>query len=237
MALKKVKQERNFGRMFFIAIALFVVFVMVSLYYYQPSILTPASSTTTSTQASMPPTSESGTVLIAVKDISQKVGAIGTLNSLFITFTKAEVHFVDQSDSANASGEWKTVFEGTKTVDLLTLGDVSGILGQEDLPSGKYTQLRLTMENVVFNITNTLLTIKNKNYDAFVTNSSDVPSGELRFVHPFNVTAGKTTAIIVDFDVQQSVKRTADGYMLRPVVKITDQLLEKNQFPENSTTI
>jgi hypothetical protein len=120
---------------------------------------------------------------------------------------------------------------------LLTLTDLIGIVDQRELPAGKYTQVRLEVNNIIFNISNTLLHVKNKRYDAKVTNSSGVPSGELRFVHPFNITASKTTLLTIDFDIQQSVKRTADGYMLKPVVKISQEILEKGQMPTNSIDI
>lgn len=191
-------------------------------------------STTTTSQS---PISGQGTVLVAIKDKSQRVDVVGTINELFITIKKIEVHFVNQNNDVNATGEWKTVFEGNKSVDLLTLTDLVGVIGQQNLPPGKYTQIRFSIEDVVFNVTNSQLFIKNKRYSAMVLNSSGVPSGELRFVHPFNVTAGKTTALIIDFDVQLSVKKTADGYMLQPVVKITDQILENGQKPENSVDI
>lgn len=191
----------------------------------------------TTTTTSQPPISEQGTVLVAIKDKSQRVDVVGTLNELFITIKKIEVHFVNQNNDINATGEWKTVFEGNKSVDLLTLTDLVGVISQQNLPSGKYTQIRFSIENVVFNVTNTQLFIKNRRYSAMVVNSSGVPSGELRFVHPFNITAGKTTAVIIDFNVQLSAKKSADGYMLNPVVKITDQILEKGQKPENSVDI
>ena len=248
MTLRKVKVESNFGRIFFVGVAIFIALVIISLYLYRPSIIpaitTTATQVTQTTQATeQPPSSvQQGTVIIAVKDKSQRVDVVGTLNELLITVTKAEVHFVGESDDVNATGEWRAVFEGSeskesKRFDLLTLTDLVGVIGQQDLPPGKYTQVRLYVEDVVFNVTNILLTIKNKRYQASVVNSSDVPSGILHFVHPFNVTAGKTTVITVDFDIAHSATRTAGGYILKPVVKITDEILERGERPANSIDV
>ena len=120
---------------------------------------------------------------------------------------------------------------------MLTLTDVAGVIGQQDLPEGKYTQVRLSVKDVVFNITNSLNNVKNKRYDASVTNSSDVPSGELRFVHTFNVTEGKTTVLIIDFNIERSAIRTANNYILKPVIKIVEETLERNQKLANSVDI
>jgi len=237
---KNIKAQLNFGRLFLIGIAIFIVLIMISLYVYNPSLvpgLTVTTTTTTQTGQSAQSSPPTGSVVIAFKDKSQKVEAIGTLNELLITVTKLEVNFVDQSSDTNATGEWKTVFEGSKRVDLLTLTDISGIVGQKELPSGKYSQVRLDVEDVVFNLTNTLLNVRNKRYSATVTNSSDVVNGELRFIHPFNITANETTMVTVDFDIQHSAARTSDGYTLKPVVKITDEILEQGTLPENSTMI
>jgi hypothetical protein len=230
--------QHNFGRIFIIGIAIFIAVVLISLYLFRPPEITrPTGITTTQTTSTSQPVQEFGNLIIAIKDKSQRVDAIGTLNELLLTVTKVEVHFVDQSDDVNATGEWKIVFNGNKKVDLLMLTDLIGIINQKELPAGKYTQVRLEISEVVFNITNTLLNVKNKRYDAKVTNSSEVPSGELRFVHPFNITIGKTTLLTIDFDIQQSVKRTADGYILKPVVKVIDEILEKGQMPTNSIDI
>jgi hypothetical protein len=238
MPLKRVKVQHNFGRIFFIGISIFIAIVIISLYFFRPPQIpwpTTTSTTTQTTPAIQPP--ELGTIIIALKDKSQRVGGIGTLNELFVNITKVEVHFVDQENDVNASGEWKTVFSGSKIVDLLTLTDLIGIIDQKELPAGKYTQIRLDVENVIFNVTNTYNNVKNKRYGATVSNSSGVPSGELRFVHPFNITANKTTLLTIDFDIQQSVKRTADGYTLAPVVKVTDEKLEMGLVPTNSVNI
>jgi len=263
MTLKAVKTEPNFGRIFFTATILFIILLVISLYFFKsfifPQITTQITAQTTTTATAVTtstrPSEEQkvGTVLVAVKDKPRRVDVVGTLNELLITFTKVEVHFVGENagenaeenvgekgganTSANTSGEWMTVFEGSKRVDLLTLTDINGILGETALPIGKYTQTRLTIEDIAFNVTNTLLNVRNKRYPATVVNISDVPSGELRFIQPFNVTEGKTTALIIDFDVERSVTRTASGYMLKPVVKIMPEILESGQRLANSVNI
>ncbi|HLC39318.1 MAG TPA: DUF4382 domain-containing protein [archaeon] len=237
MALKRVKVEPNFGRIFLIAIAIFVILLIISMYFFQPSAIVPFLVQTTTSTTQPLPQQKFGTVLVAIKDSPKRVDVVGTLNELLITFSKVEVHFVGEDESANATGEWMTVFEGSKRVDLLTLTDINGILGEKTLPAGKYTQVRLTIDDVAFNVTNTLVNARNKRYPAIVVNASDVPSGELRFVRPFNVTEGKTSALIIDFNVERSATRTASGYTLKPVVQINVETLESGQQLANSVNV
>lgn len=233
MTLQHAKKQ-NFGTVFIITIIIIIALAVFLSQKYNIPLIPGTSTQSTSTS---PGVSQTGTVLVGLKDKSQRVDIVGTINELVLTVTKVEVHYVGNSNDTNASGQWMTVFEGSKTVDLLTLTNITGILGQQDLPSGKYTQIRLTVKDVIFNVTNSILSITNKRVSATVMNSTDVPSGELRFIHPFTVTQGKTTALILDFDVTHSVTKTENGYILKPVIQITDELLEKGQRPENSVDI
>ena len=49
-----------------------------------------------------------------------------------------------------------------------------------------------------------------------------MPSKELKLVHPFDVVAGETTDLVVDFDADKMVTVTGAGkIMVKPVVKLT----------------
>jgi hypothetical protein len=48
-----------------------------------------------------------------------------------------------------------------------------------------------------------------------------LPSGELKFVRPFDVLEGQTTILLLDFDADKSVKFPGDSKIIvRPVVTL-----------------
>jgi len=107
------------------------------------------------------------------------------------------------------TAEWITVFSGPKTIDLIAVKGVEQLLGEAKLDAGKYTQIRLAVDNATVIINET-------SYDV------NVPSKTIKFVHPFNIEANKTTSLIFDFDADKSIVEAGkkDKYILKPVVKV-----------------
>ena len=102
--------------------------------------------------------------------------------------------------------------EGANSFDLIKIKGIEEVLATGDLEVGKYTQLRLVIDKVEVTLGG------NKTQEAIV------PSGVLKFVGPFDVVAGETTIILLDFDAEKSVTVTGAGKILvRPVVKLTVQ--------------
>lgn len=225
-----------------ILVILFVI--VVSAVYYlqfkvqpQPTMTTTTSAVTTSstTTTTAPPT---GDLMIAVKDVQHKIVGDGYMTGLNLTINAIEVHFVGQKDE-NDTGEWITVFNGTKSVDLLAYTDIIAIVGEKELNPGKYTQIRFDLGDGYIKI-----------YDAFYQNIYNktyplvVPSNELKLIHPFTIDAGKTLVITADFNVDKIVTRPGGVYSLRPVektladyVNVSEQILEKGQIPDNSRVV
>jgi len=49
-----------------------------------------------------------------------------------------------------------------------------------------------------------------------------LPSGKLKFIHPFDIVGGQTTALLFDFDAEKSVNVTGSGQIIvKPVVKLS----------------
>jgi len=167
-----------------------------------------------------------GTLIVALKDVQHKLPTIGTVTALDLTISSIKVHKANESNES-----WITVFEGSKEIDLLLYTDVIAIVGEEELEVGKYTQIRLEIENASINITNPLIGIyKNKTYPM------SIPSKELKLIHPFTVEENKTLVLTLDFDVEKSIIR-APEYMLKPVIKILEESLEEEERPENSVIV
>ena len=107
------------------------------------------------------------------------------------------------------SAAWITVFSGPKAIDLITVKNVEELLGEATLDAGKYTQIRLVVDNATVNINETSYNVT-------------VPSKAIKFIHPFNIEANKTTSLIFDFDADKSIVKAGnkDKYILKPTVKV-----------------
>lgn len=113
------------------------------------------------------------------------------------------------------AGAWKTVFQGTKTFNLLTLANVKDVttlphLVDGGLAAGHYDQLRLIVDSA---------TIKADGQTFPLT----IPSGSNTGLKslPFDVASQQDTVLVLDFDVAQSVIKTGNGqYMLHPVIRL-----------------
>ncbi len=67
-----------------------------------------------------------------------------TIQGIYVTFTSIEVHV---ANAHNDSG-WTTITTST-TINLLTVLNVSKVLGKASVPPGKYTELRFNVSKVV----------------------------------------------------------------------------------------
>jgi hypothetical protein len=176
---------------------------------------------------------EKGGLIIAVKDASKKLPQIGTVTGLNLTINSVEVHFVgkDENVTGNETGKWIVFSSDTKTIDLLRYTDIRAIIGEQELAVGKYTQIRLNLSDSEIKIYNLNMGIYNKTYPL------KVPSKELKLVHNFNIEQNKTSVLTLDFDLEQSLKKTDQGYILSPTVKILEESVETGQKPANSEEI
>ena len=79
-----------------------------------------------------------------------------SIQAIYVTFTKIEIH---AANAGNDSG-WHTVVSGS-TIDLLTVLNMSKVLGNAQLPPGKYLEIRFFASEaiVTMNGTNTTYTI------------------------------------------------------------------------------
>ncbi len=101
------------------------------------------------------------------------------------------------------------IVEGKNTFDLLKVKGIEELLGESKVAAGKYTQVRLVVEKAEVGL------------NGGQPEPATVPSGALKLVHPFNVTDGETTAILLDFDAEKSVNITGNGkIMVKPVIKL-----------------
>ena len=126
------------------------------------------------------------------------------VSKILITAENIEV----SSAGEGADGGWKTVIAGPVTFDLVALTGVEGVLGEAELDPGKYGQLRL-------DVVEATITIHDED------KAATVPSGKLRFAGGFELVAGETTILTLDFDADKSVVlRGNRDPLLKPMVKL-----------------
>ncbi len=167
---------------------------------------------------------EQGSASVYVKD-----APTDKFDEIHVVFTKVEVHAADSvaddgdeagdaddnetDDEGNQTGAlagWKTVFSNATGVDVDLLnasGARAAFLGEADLEAGKYTQVRVHVKEAygVQNGTRVNITVS---------------SGTLKLIHPFDVEADKETRIVLDFDLDRSLRQQGmDGaWRMTPVV-------------------
>ena len=156
------------------------------------------------------PEAERGIIEIRVTD----PGLVG-VNSANVTARNIEVHEV-----AAEEGEWIIIIPGPVTFDLVKLAEEEEveILGEEEITTGSFTQIRMDVDVVEG------LTADNMSYTA------SVPSEKLKIVRPFNVEDGVKTILTLDFDGDKSLVMTGEGkFIFKPVVKL---LIEKEKVED-----
>ena len=148
--------------------------------------------------------------------VSQTSADLGTLEvrvtdqpaeaatSILLTVKNIEVKV--SGDGGDAG--WRTVIAEAKQFDLVKVRDIEEVLGSATLEPGRYQQIRLEVAEAV-------LTIRGNE------RAAAVPGGKLRLVGGFDVTAGVTTVLTLDFDTERSIIfRPGAGPQLKPVVKL-----------------
>lgn len=132
-----------------------------------------------------------------------------------LNIQKAEVTIssimVHQGEVGNTSGEWTTVVAGPKTFDLVAIKDVTALIGSSDIPVGKYTQVRLSVDKATAVIDGNTVEML-------------IPSKEVRLIRGFNIVAGETTKLTLDFKADLSINDIGGGkYVMKPVIKILQE--------------
>ena len=158
-----------------------------------------------------------GTLQIMVTDAPPEE----EVTSIMVTVESVEVHKAaagqeeQQQSTTNSTDEeagWLPldILAGNETFDLLQIQGIEEVLAVTELEAGNYTQIRMTISNVQVRLGDGDL------QDVIL------PSGNLKFIHPFDIVGGQTTALLFDFDAEKSVNVTGSGQIIvKPVVKLS----------------
>ena len=140
-----------------------------------------------------------GTLLMQITDAPPELN----ITKALVTISVVEVHL--------AGTGWFTVVEEAKTFDLIAIEDVKEFLGTAELSAGKYTQIRL-------NINEALVTINGTEYDL------TIPSKTIKLVKGFDIEPNEITTLTLDFDAQESIHSAGkDKYIMRPTIKVIQE--------------
>ena len=164
--------------------------------------------------------SETGTLRMILVDAPADLEGV---ESLEIVFDRVMVHRGICQDEDSTDG-WITVLCDTlpveqRTFDLMELvnGDF-GILCEDDLEAGAYTQIRIIIESAT-------LIVDGEPQELFI------PSGEqsgIKLVGGFKVDPDVITELTLDFDVAKSLHEAPPGsgrYILRPTIRLVQTTL------------
>jgi len=130
------------------------------------------------------------------------------ISQILVHLTNIEVH--KAGDQTGDAGKWIMVIEEPKSFDLIGLRGVEEILGEEELPTGHYTQIRMDVE-----IVGAVVDGESASVDVVL------PSGKLKFIGSFEIGDNQKTVLTLDFDADASLVPTGEGKVqFKPVVKL-----------------
>lgn len=179
-----------------------------------PTVSSTSSSDTITVTPPVTPTSTEPVVIASLGILEFRVtDAPADLSAVDLTISNIEVH---QAGSEEDAG-WKTVVSGTRSFELLALRGIEEFLGNAQIESGHYTQIRMEVENCV------VTTTDGQQHNA------KVPSGKLKIVgsYAFDVEADQTTIVTLDIDAEKSVVGKAP-FVFKPTIKVLVGGLKQN---------
>ena len=146
-------------------------------------------------------TSNDGELALSLAD-----APVNNVESVYVTFKEVQVHNTDE-DEWQVVNDFSDEADGEKKFDLLKLRFSEALLGQKELPTGSYDQIRLIVaatENGKGNGPDS-----GKSYVEFKDGSTTnlfIPSGVqtgLKIPHEFTIEEGVITHLIADISVKE----------------------------------
>lgn len=140
--------------------------------------------------------SASGTLVIQVRDAPTE------FSHVLVTFSEVRVH----PANADNESEWLNLTLAASTIDFMNLGNLTKVLALDRVPAGKYTQIRI----VVTSASGTMM--------GGTSVTMTVPDGILKTDTPFDLKAGGTTTVTLDFDLTHSIREAGGSWLFVPVL-------------------
>lgn len=157
-----------------------------------------------------PPSSPEPTIIADAGILEFRVTDVPApeISEVWMTISNIEVH-----RSGEETG-WETVISEGKTFELLALQGIEEVLGSHELEPGHYTQIRLSVDEVI---------VSYHDESGTQTAEAEVPSEKVKLVGfgSFEIESDKTTIVTLDFDALKSVNFTGQGKVhFQPTVNV-----------------
>jgi len=160
-----------------------------------------------------------GTIEVRVTDAPPEYGDIKEIWVEVLDSEEEGIAVHKAATNEQGEGEWITIpITGENPFDLLLLDkeNMEALLGDAQVIAGKYTQIRMTVEEVTV-----IFEGDTEEVDDDIEKIAKLPSGKLKFIQPFEVIDGETTIILIDFLADKSVTITGKGDVIfKPVIKL-----------------
>ncbi|MFC2103710.1 DUF4382 domain-containing protein [Bacteroidota bacterium] len=132
-----------------------------------------------------------------------------SFDSVVVCISRVEIH---KSGSDSTSG-WSVINDSSRYFDLLQLmNGASVVLGDTSLTEGRYTQIRLIIEDGSYVI------------DTGIKHALTIPSGYqtgIKLNHSFDIERDNLYELLLDFNVDKSILVTGNGeYKLKPTIRV-----------------
>lgn len=209
-----LKFGKNLNTVLLIAFALIVITAIMYNFPFEipyattTTTIAPTTTIPTTTTTTLPPTPK-GTLIIALKDEDHKLPGGAVVKSMNFTVTGVGVY---------SDGEWMSVLDGQKTLDLLKYTTTFAKAAEKEIDAGGYEKIKVELSDGTVSIVHTAVGIyRPKTYNLIVQEETTVE-------HEFNIIDGGTLTLVLDFDVENSVRRAGLGYSLTPVITVTEQV-------------
>ncbi|MCH8206515.1 MAG: DUF4382 domain-containing protein [Chloroflexi bacterium] len=167
--------------------------------------------TPTSTPAAAPGATQpapQATTPTGVQPAQKATLRIGATDAPPRDVTKILITVSEIQVQSSGNEPWLTVVSGPVEFDLVAIQGVEQVLGEAELDPGRYGQIRLTVEQAE-------VTVQGN------TVSARVPSDKLKIVGGFDLVAGQTTILTLDFDAEKSVVIAGTrNVLIKPTVKL-----------------
>lgn len=123
-------------------------------------------------------------------------------------------------DIESATDGWLTLVDEPQRFDLLTLRDgVTAAMGDAELAAGHYGQLRLIVDSA---------SVVTDGVESPMTIASGAQTG-IKIPLDRDLEANTTYALTLDYDAEQSVKTTGQGYLMTPVIHVKEMVGTPNE--------
>ena len=140
-----------------------------------------------------------GILLLQITDAPSNLN----ITKALVNISNIEVHLIGKG--------WCTIIEESQLLDLIELKNVKKVLGNVTISTGRYTQIRLHVDDA-------LITIDG------IEHNLKISSNTIQLISPFSINENETTTLTIDFDVQSSVFSTGSNkYTMKPTIKVIQE--------------